>query len=293
MTVLKLVTKILKNKNIISSLNDSNDDFFTKLFQIKMVLEKNTNFEGMTRKIQLKPLEYDTETLKVKKALLILKWGGSLTHAGIEQAYTLGSTFCRLYPSNQENDEDGLIRLHMTYRHDLKCYSADEGRCLKTAASFLKGLLQLDGPIIPIISSMVTSDEDRNKLLDVSSDDLHEFKEKIKKQMSECLNYDGNIKDKFNSMFTKESIYANEENSESSDDTDELKENEEDECVSSDLSEDDNNNIEEKKIEFKENEKKSEEKQEFPLYELLDKIENPLKRMKNILVLMKDVIKNI
>ena len=61
MTVLKLLTKIFKNKNIISSLNDSNDDFFTKLFQIKIVLEKNTNFEGITRKIQLKPLEYEKE----------------------------------------------------------------------------------------------------------------------------------------------------------------------------------------------------------------------------------------
>jgi inositol hexakisphosphate/diphosphoinositol-pentakisphosphate kinase len=24
---------------------------------------------------------------------------------------------------------DGLLRLHSTYRHDLKCYTSDEGRC--------------------------------------------------------------------------------------------------------------------------------------------------------------------
>ena len=23
----------------------------------------------------------------------------------------------------------GLLRLHSTYRHDLKCYTSDEGRC--------------------------------------------------------------------------------------------------------------------------------------------------------------------
>ena len=293
--VLEIVNNILeKNKDKNKLLGA--DNFYTKIFQIKMVLERKLNFDGLTRKIQMKPLKYKeiidekgNKKNKISKALIILKWGGFLTHAGIEQAKLLGKTFrVTLYPSS-DAEQNGLLRLHSTYRHDLKCYSADEGRCLKTAASFLKGLLQLDGPIIPIISSMVTSDEDRNKLLDVSSDDLHEFKEKIKKQMSECLNYDGNIKDKFNSMFTKESIYANEDQSESSDDSDEIKENEDDESSSSDYSEDNNNNTEEKekKNEFKE------EKEEFPLYELLDKIENPLKRMKNILLLMKDVIKNI
>ena len=116
--------------------------------------------------------------------VVILKWGGFLTHTGIEQARILGKTFrVTLYPSS-DDEQSGLLRLHSTYRHDLKCYSADEGRCLKTAASFLKGLLQLDGPIIPIISSMVTCD---NNLLDISSDDIHEFKDRIKKQMSKIL----------------------------------------------------------------------------------------------------------
>ena len=301
--VLEIVNNILeKNKEKKDIIG--NDNFYTKIFQIKMVLERKLNFDGLTRKIQMKPLKYidiidknGNKKTKVTKILIILKWGGFLTHAGIDQARILGKTFrVTLYPSS-EDEKNGLLRLHSTYRHDLKCYSADEGRCLKTAASFLKGLLQLDGPIIPIISSMVTSDEERNKLLDVSSDDLHEFKEKIKKQMSECLNYDGNIKDKFNAMFTRESIYANEENSENSDDnyneTNEEKFNY-NYILSSDDSEDNNNNEylkkQEQNLYFK---KESEEKEEYPLYELLDKIGNPLKRMKNILVLMKDVIKNI
>jgi inositol hexakisphosphate/diphosphoinositol-pentakisphosphate kinase len=242
--VLEIVNNILEN-NKEKKKTLGSDNFYTKIFQIKMVLERKINFDGLTRKIQMKPLKY-TEIIdengnkvnKISKVLIILKWGGFLTHAGIDQAKLLGKTFrVTLYPSN-DAEQNGLLRLHSTYRHDLKCYSADEGRCLKTAASFLKGLLQLDGPIIPIISSMVTSDEDTNKLLDVSSDDLHEFKDKIKKQMSECLNYDGNIKDKFNSLFNKESIYANEENSEISDEYDydnkinEFKENEYDDSLS-------------------------------------------------------------
>jgi len=51
------------------------------------------------------------------------------------------------------------LRLHSTYRHDLKCYTSDEGRCQKTAAAFLKGLLQLDGALAPILVIMVRKDE--------------------------------------------------------------------------------------------------------------------------------------
>ena len=290
--VLEIVNKILEEntekKEILGS-----DNFYTKIFQIKMVLERKINFDGLTRKIQMKPLKYEElidengrKKYKITKALIILKWGGFLTHTGIEQARILGKTFrVTLYPSS-DDEQSGLLRLHSTYRHDLKCYSADEGRCLKTAASFLKGLLQLDGPIIPIISSMVTCD---NNLLDDSSDDIHEFKNRIKKQMSEILNYDGLIKDKFNSMFDEGSIYDNdEENSESSENENEI----DDDILSIDDSED---NDLKKKIEYKDEKhiNENKENEEFPLYELLEKIGNPLKRMKNILVLMKNVIKNI
>ena len=65
MEVLKIVTNILfKNKIDECSLCDINDNFFTKLFQIKMVLEKNLNFEGMTRKIQMKPLKSDFKLIE-------------------------------------------------------------------------------------------------------------------------------------------------------------------------------------------------------------------------------------
>ena len=58
------------------------------------------------------------------------------------------------------------LRLHSTYRHDLKIYSSDEGRVQITAAAFAKGLLALEthkGELTPILASLVTKDA---KLLD-------------------------------------------------------------------------------------------------------------------------------
>ena len=46
----------------------------------------------------------------------------------------------------------GLLRLHSTYRHDLKIYSSDEGRVQASAAAFAKGLLDLEGTsLTPIL----------------------------------------------------------------------------------------------------------------------------------------------
>ena len=251
--VLKIVNTILQ-KNSKNLTNKKDKNFFAKIFQIKMVLERKMHFDGLTRKIQMKPLEYieientekNSKKYKVTKALMILKWGGSLTHSGIEQGIKLGKSFrLNLYPVSHDSDS-GLTRLHSTYRHDLKCYSSDEGRCLKTAASFLKGLLELEGPIIPIISSMVKTDENVNKLLDVSSDQIPEFRGIIKQHISDCLNYDGDIKTKFHELFLNEYIYNKEQ--------------------------------------------KNNEKDVENLNELLEKIGNPFQRMKRILTLMKNVI---
>jgi hypothetical protein len=51
----------------------------------------------------------------------------------------------------------GLLRLHSTYRHDLKIYASDEGRVQMTAAAFAKGLLALEGELTPILVQMVKS----------------------------------------------------------------------------------------------------------------------------------------
>ena len=61
-----------------------------------------------------------------------------------------------LYNEYHDDDDDdvageyagtqglGLLRLHSTYRHDLKIYASDEGRVQMTAAAFAKGLLALE-----------------------------------------------------------------------------------------------------------------------------------------------------
>lgn len=96
--------------------------------------------------------------------LIILKWGGDLTPLGREQAEHLGAQFrTEHYP---ESDNGGVLRLHATYRHDLKIKASDEGRVIKTAAAFTKGLLALEGQLTPIISSLVTMEEKNRQMLD-------------------------------------------------------------------------------------------------------------------------------
>ncbi|CDY24503.1 BnaA01g22070D [Brassica napus] len=71
---------------------------------------------------------------------MIFKYGGVLTHAGRKQKSLVDSsdTIC---------EGTGLLRLHSTYRHDLKIYSSDEGRVQMSAAAFAKGLLDLEGQL--------------------------------------------------------------------------------------------------------------------------------------------------
>ncbi|EGT38977.1 hypothetical protein CAEBREN_11971 [Caenorhabditis brenneri] len=141
--------------------------------QMRTVLEMYGHFSGINRKVQMKYLtERETkssdEELKRDGAalLLILKWGGELTTAGNMQAEALGRLFRTLYPGIRRTDgksspEDtqglGFLRLHSTYRHDLKIYASDEGRVQTTAAAFAKGLLALEGELTPILMQMVKS----------------------------------------------------------------------------------------------------------------------------------------
>ncbi|XP_022553417.2 inositol hexakisphosphate and diphosphoinositol-pentakisphosphate kinase VIP1-like [Brassica napus] len=61
-----------------------------KLRQVKAVLEEGGNFLGIYRKVQLKPLKWDGEGEEERpvEALMILKYGGILTHAGRKQGFT-------------------------------------------------------------------------------------------------------------------------------------------------------------------------------------------------------------
>ncbi|XP_039031936.1 inositol hexakisphosphate and diphosphoinositol-pentakisphosphate kinase VIP1-like [Hibiscus syriacus] len=127
-----------------------------KLRQVKAVLEEGGHFSGIYRKVQLKPLKWvkvpksngECEEERPFEALMVLKYGGVLTHAGRKQAEELGRYFRNnVYPG----EGTGLLRLHSTYRHDLKIYSSEEGRVQMSAAAFAKGLLDLEGQLTPIL----------------------------------------------------------------------------------------------------------------------------------------------
>uniref|UniRef100_A0A2P2LZR2 Inositol hexakisphosphate and diphosphoinositol-pentakisphosphate kinase n=1 Tax=Rhizophora mucronata TaxID=61149 RepID=A0A2P2LZR2_RHIMU len=73
----------------------------------------------------------------------------------------------------------GLLRLHSTYRHDLKIYSSDEGRVQMSAAAFAKGLLDLEGQLTPILVSLVSKDSSMLDGLDNASIEMEEAKARL------------------------------------------------------------------------------------------------------------------
>ncbi|XXG64213.1 hypothetical protein AAC387_Pa05g2221 [Persea americana] len=155
-----------------------------KLRQVKAVLEEGGHFSGIYRKVQLKPLKWvkvpkvdgEGEEERPVEALMVLKYGGVLTHAGRKQAEELGRYFRNnMYPG----EGTGLLRLHSTYRHDLKIYSSDEGRVQMSAAAFAKGLLDLEGQLTPILVSLVSKDSSMLDGLDNASIEMEEAKAKL------------------------------------------------------------------------------------------------------------------
>ncbi|KAM3721275.1 Inositol hexakisphosphate and diphosphoinositol-pentakisphosphate kinase [Dirofilaria immitis] len=180
------------------------EEAIKKWDQVRTVLEMYGHFSGINRKVQLKYLKpreiknSDDEELHQQSALmLILKWGGELTTAGNLQAEALGKLFRTLYPGIRRADgkscpEDtqglGFLRLHSTYRHDLKIYASDEGRVQMTAAAFAKGLLALEGELTPILMQMVKS-ANTDGLLD---DDVNarDFQHELKCYLHSALQVD-------------------------------------------------------------------------------------------------------
>ncbi len=65
--------------------------------------------------------------------LLILKWGGVLTPSGEMCAEELGKAFRCMYPGGEGEYSSlpgsGFLRLHSTYRHDLKVIINNDNRC--------------------------------------------------------------------------------------------------------------------------------------------------------------------
>lgn len=166
--VARIVREIIEENN--DKAADAKDTWFASLETIRDVLEQHTTLQGSAGvlgsnsalfsgcKLQLKPSKWTHEegetTPKVTEVLLVLKWGGVLTELGVEHACKLGAHFRRhMYPAS--DDGAGLLRLHATFRHDLKIRTSDEGRVMKTGAAFTKGLLELEGDISPILVSLI------------------------------------------------------------------------------------------------------------------------------------------
>ncbi|XP_042190030.1 inositol hexakisphosphate and diphosphoinositol-pentakisphosphate kinase 2 isoform X4 [Callorhinchus milii] len=173
-----------------------------KLEQLKSVLEMYGHFSGINRKVQLTYLpqgcpktssEEEDSRKEEPSLLLVLKWGGELTPAGRVQAEELGRAFRCMYPGGQGDYAGfpgcGLLRLHSTYRHDLKIYASDEGRVQMTAAAFAKGLLALEGELTPILVQMVKS-ANMNGLLDSDSDSLSSCQQRVKARLHDILQKD-------------------------------------------------------------------------------------------------------
>ncbi|XP_029566299.1 inositol hexakisphosphate and diphosphoinositol-pentakisphosphate kinase 2 isoform X11 [Salmo trutta] len=183
--------------------NDSEiEESKAKLEQLKTVLEMYGHFSGINRKVQMTYLPHgcpktSSEEEDVRRddpsLLLVLKWGGELTPAGRVQAEELGRAFRCMYPGGQGDYAGfpgcGLLRLHSTYRHDLKIYASDEGRVQMTAAAFAKGLLALEGELTPILVQMVKS-ANMNGLLDSDSDSLSSCQQRVKARLHEILQRD-------------------------------------------------------------------------------------------------------
>ncbi|XP_055618187.1 inositol hexakisphosphate and diphosphoinositol-pentakisphosphate kinase isoform X4 [Toxorhynchites rutilus septentrionalis] len=181
----------------------------SKLEQLKSVLEMYGHFSGINRKVQMKYQpkgrprgsssddgKHRSNAPKDPSLVLILKWGGELTPAGRIQAEELGRIFRCMYPGGQSRDGKeglgaqglGLLRLHSTFRHDLKIYASDEGRVQMTAAAFAKGLLALEGELTPILVQMVKS-ANTNGLLD-NDCDSSKYQNMAKSRLHELMQID-------------------------------------------------------------------------------------------------------
>ncbi|VUZ57333.1 unnamed protein product [Hymenolepis diminuta] len=226
--VLDIVRDILDDIESGKSKNSELEEKKGKFEQLRYVLEMYGSFSGINRKIQLKYQPHGRQRDAKKKKhnsksttddkssgstnlntensieneksgdsepclLLVVKWGGELTAAGRQQAEQLGRAFRCIYPGGDgnygKNPGLGLLRLHSTYRHDLKIYASDEGRVQMTAAAFAKGFLALEGELPPILVQMVKS-ANTNGLLD-NDNDCHSYQQMVKKRIKEVMSYKG------------------------------------------------------------------------------------------------------
>ncbi|CAG2231618.1 PPIP5K [Mytilus edulis] len=168
-----------------------------KLQQLKLVLEMYGHFSGINRKVQLKYQPYgnpkkssseEDDIPRPPSLLLIAKWGGELTPAGKIQAEDLGKAFRTLYPGGQGQFETpglGFLRLHSTFRHDLKIQICSFSG--KSEGRVQMGMLAFEGELTPILVQMVKS-ANTNGLLDKEGESKHQHI--VKSRLTQILNED-------------------------------------------------------------------------------------------------------
>lgn len=97
-------------------------DDIEKITQLCIIIDaKETLLET---KIQIKPVL--SNTLKLQKVLLIVKWGGMITHAGVHQSKDFG-----------ENLRNDLQLINNEILQNVKVYSSSERRVIATAEVFI------------------------------------------------------------------------------------------------------------------------------------------------------------
>ncbi len=183
-TVRQMIAQKQQEKNHEKNSCKKKEIIYQKLLHMRDVLER-WKIGGLNRKLQMKPTKWDEflngdgmKVLRCTELQLILKWGGNLTKLGEKQAVNLGKRLRQeVYPDEAGG---GILRLHSTFRHDLKIKTSDEGRVMKTAAAFAKGLLELEGEIPPILVSLVHKEKNSHHMLDPSGN------KEVKKELDAC-----------------------------------------------------------------------------------------------------------
>jgi len=183
-TVLEMIAQKQQEGYCEKNSSGKKKEIMNKLKHMRDVLER-WKIGGLNRKLQMKPTKWDefqdedgNKIFRCTELQLILKWGGNLTKLGEKQAVNLGKRLRQeVYPDEAGG---GILRLHSTFRHDLKIKTSDEGRVMKTAAAFAKGLLELEGEITPILVSLVHKERNSHHMLDPSGN------KEVKKELEAC-----------------------------------------------------------------------------------------------------------
>lgn len=139
------------------------------------------SYHPTTDEERVKSIYASSESSQKDTLWVIVKWGGNLTKEGDEEAINCGKDFrAAMYP-----DDDGLLTLHATYRHDLKIYTTEESREIATAAAFAKGLLCLRGSLAQIATMCI---ETKCGLLDGTDDVLRQELQAIRQKLDDYIN---------------------------------------------------------------------------------------------------------